>query len=84
MLERRSAARSRIDEVGLITIDEHTSIPCIVYDLSTTGVRLTLPDTSTVPETFLLHAECCGGPQWCMVTWRGDEMIGAMLHRPAR
>lgn len=80
MFERRVAERVRIDESGIITVDEHTTIPCIVYDLSETGVRLTMPTTHAVPATFLLDAPCFGSGV-CEVAWRTEESIGARLTR---
>lgn len=77
MIEGRVEERQRKDEAGLIAIDEHTTIPCIVYDVSSSGVRLTLPETNQVPETFLLHAACIAGTEVCRVVWRGEETIGA-------
>ncbi|KQP61396.1 hypothetical protein ASG40_01515 [Methylobacterium sp. Leaf399] len=77
MLDRRQSPRSRFDEVGSIAVDEHTSLPCIVYDLSQSGVRLTLPGTDAVPQTFVLTAPCIEGARICMVAWRDDETIGA-------
>jgi hypothetical protein len=80
MLERRIEPRRRFNEIGSIAIDEHTSIPCIVYDLSQRGVRLTMPGTDAVPETFVLTSPCIEGVRICMVTWRDDETIGARFH----
>ena len=80
MIERRSAERTRVDEPGVIIIDEHTTIPCIVYDLSDTGVRLTMLETAGVPDTFLLDSPCLG-TGLCEVAWRSDEAIGARLRR---
>ncbi|GJE15880.1 PilZ domain-containing protein [Methylobacterium marchantiae] len=83
MLERRIDERRRKDEAGLIAIDEHTTIPCIVYDISTSGVRLTLPETALVPDTFILHSACMEGMEVCRVVWRGEETIGATFGTPA-
>ena len=57
MIDRRIAERHRRDEAGLIVIDEHTAVSCIVYDLSASGVRLTLPETGLVPDTFVLRSD---------------------------
>ena len=34
MFERRSASRTLLNETGSISVDEHRSLPCIVYDRS--------------------------------------------------
>ena len=82
MLNRRSAERYRVSDAGLISIDEHTSIPCVVYDVSDAGVRLTMLSTAEVPDTFLLEAPCVG-ISLCTVAWRNDEALGARRQRLA-
>ncbi|WP_430912419.1 PilZ domain-containing protein [Methylobacterium sp. sgz302541] len=77
MQDRRAAPRQRIDAGGLIVVDEHRSIACLVYDLSNGGVRLTMPDTSEVPATFLLSGEGLGDADVCVAVWRTHEEIGA-------
>ena len=79
MNERRSVGRRRIDEAGLIAVDEHTSIPCLVYDVSVGGARLTLPNADIVPATFVLEAPCLDRAQVCDVMWRNEECIGAQF-----
>ncbi|CAA2140351.1 MULTISPECIES: PilZ domain-containing protein [Methylobacterium] len=83
MNERRIDERRRKDEAGLIAIDEHTTLPCIVYDISASGVRLILPETALVPDTFILHSACIEGIEVCRVVWRSDETIGATFSRTA-
>lgn len=81
MLDRRIEPRRRLHEIGSIAVDEHTSVPCLVYDLSDLGVRLTMPGTDAVPETFVLTSPCIEGARICMVAWRDDETIGARFHQ---
>ena len=80
MNERRAVERTRIDEAGLIAVDEHTSIPCLVYDVSLGGARLTLPNADVVPATFVLDAPCLARARVCEVMWRSEECIGAQFH----
>ena len=80
MPERRSALRAFVDEAGIITIDEHTTIPCVVYDMSESGVRLTMLSTAQVPDTFILDAPWVGSSV-CEVVWRTDESLGVSLRR---
>lgn len=82
MLDRRSAPRAQINQSGVIAIDEHTTLPCVIYDLSEVGVRLLFIETEQVPNTFVLNAPCFGSGV-CEVVWRTDEMIGARLQRLA-
>lgn len=82
MLDRRHTPRWRPNEIGSVAVDEHTSLPCILYDFSLGGVRLTMPGTSTVPETFVLTSPGIEGAWTCLITWRDDETIGAQFHPP--
>jgi hypothetical protein len=74
--DRRSEPRIRVNERGLVTLDEHTSAGCFVHDISTGGVKITLLDAKAVPDTFVLSAPDLG-VKVCNVVWRTDEMIGA-------
>jgi hypothetical protein len=74
--DRRSEPRIRVNERGLVTLDEHTSVGCFVHDISTGGVKVTLLDAKTVPDIFVLSAPDFG-VKVCNVVWRTDEMIGA-------
>lgn len=75
--ERRIEPRHRVGEGGTVALDEHTTIGCLVHDISASGVRLTLPDASAIPEVFLLSAPCLPATAVCRVVWRDDETIGA-------
>ena len=79
--ERRGEPRHRVNEGGLVVVDEHTLVPCLLHDRSASGVRLTMPDTKAVPTTFVLIAQCLGVAHVCTVVWRDDEVIGARLDR---
>ena len=79
MTERRAAERMRSDAVGSIAVDEHTSLACLIYDISDVGIRITLPQAETVPARFVLDAPCLGDARVCRVAWRTDESIGAQF-----
>ncbi|TXM65852.1 PilZ domain-containing protein [Methylobacterium sp. WL120] len=81
MVERRTVERQRTDGVGSIAVDEHTSLACLIYDISDFGVRLTLPQAEAVPATFVLNASCLSATRVCKVAWRTDESIGAKFCR---
>lgn len=76
MDDRRIKFRCLVDQQGLITVDEHTSLGCLIHDISTHGIKITMPDAAAVPMTFLLIASYLG-EQVCKIAWRTDEMIGA-------
>ncbi|AWN38999.1 PilZ domain-containing protein [Methylobacterium radiodurans] len=66
----------------MIAVDEHTSLPCLIYDLSEHGVRLVSLDATCVPEVFLLAATRFPEPRVCRAVWRGAEEIGARFVVP--
>ena len=76
-MERRGAQRERTDGAGSISIDEHSSVGCLVYDVSEYGIRVTLPDAEIVPSVFVLSAPFLGKTFVCEVAWRNEESIGA-------
>ncbi|SFK84312.1 PilZ domain-containing protein [Methylorubrum salsuginis] len=76
-VERRIDPRHRVGEGGTVALDEHTTIGCLVHDISASGVRITLPDASAIPEVFLLSASCLPEAAVCRVVWRDDETVGA-------
>ncbi|KAA0125045.1 PilZ domain-containing protein [Methylobacterium sp. P1-11] len=82
MFERRSAPRTRINETGSISVDEHRSIPCIVYDRSAGGVRVALPDAEIVPDSFILSIDASNEILVCRAMWRKADEIGAATDAP--
>jgi hypothetical protein len=77
MVERCNASRSLSSEGGSISIDEHRSLPCIVYDRSESGVRVALPDAEIVPDRFVLSLDAGSEVLVCRALWRKAEEIGA-------
>jgi hypothetical protein len=77
MFERRRAPRTFLNETGSISVDEHRSLPCIVYDRSLGGVRVTLPEAELVPDTFVLSLDASNEILVCSAVWRKAEEIGA-------
>lgn len=89
MFERRSSPRTLLNETGSISVDEHHSLPCMVYDRSTGGVRITLPEADIVPDHFVLSIKASDEILICRAVWRNLEEIGAAtetaaLPRPAK
>lgn len=71
-----------LNETGSISIDEHRSLPCIVYDRSLSGVRVALPDAEIVPERFVLNIDASNEILVCRSVWRKAEEIGATTNEP--
>ncbi|GJE35000.1 hypothetical protein LDDCCGHA_5217 [Methylobacterium oxalidis] len=79
MQDRRNEERHRVDELGFIAINEHTSLGCMVYDVSSIGVRVTMLDTKKVPNVFFLSSLSLGAGRVCNVAWRKAEELGAFF-----
>lgn len=60
---------------GRIAIDEHSSVACMIHDVTPTGLRLTLLDGTEIPATFVLFAG--SDVHVCRIVRRGDEEIEA-------
>ncbi|WP_375462717.1 PilZ domain-containing protein [uncultured Methylobacterium sp.] len=82
MDDRRISSRQRVDERASIAVDEHTSIPCLIFDLSREGLRVVAPEVQAVPRVFLLSAHRFSEAQVCQVVWRKGEEIGARFRTP--
>ncbi|MGH1573055.1 PilZ domain-containing protein [Methylobacterium sp. P31] len=82
MFERRNAPRTILNETGSISVDEHRSLPCIVYDRSVSGVRIALPEAEIVPDSFVLSIDASKEILVCRAVWRKAEEIGATTDQP--
>jgi hypothetical protein len=82
MFERRSAPRTLLNETGSISVDEHRSLPCIVYDRSLGGIRIALPEAEIVPDRFVLSIDASNEILVCETVWRKSEEIGAATDEP--
>lgn len=83
MFERRSAPRTILNETGSISVDEHCSLPCIVYDRSVGGIRIALPEAEIVPDRFVLSIDASNEILICQAVWRRLEEIGAATETTA-
>ena len=83
MFERRSAPRTILNETGSISVDEHRSLPCIVYDRSVGGIRIALPEAEIVPDRFVLSIDASNEILICQAVWRRLEEIGAATETTA-
>jgi len=78
MNERRAEDRTRLDIPGMILVDEHRTVPCIIADRSATGIRVKLPNTETLPDVFILTFDDTGEALVCRAAWRKDGQIGCI------
>ncbi len=54
----------------------HSTMYCVVRDISDTGARLQIPNAMQVPDTFELIIELDGFEAACEVAWRNETELG--------
>ncbi len=75
---RRMASRRRVLKAGIIAFnDRHSTLPCTVRDVSSTGVRLIVEGSISAPDTFELLIELDGLEADCEVVSRKAGEIRA-------
>jgi hypothetical protein len=81
--EDRKAKRSRSGTKAWIRPDEGFSVrPCVIADLSSTGVQLVVDSPSIVSPTFmLLMTRDARQGHRCRVKWRKGTRLGAEFVR---
>ena len=82
MLERRTEPRMHLHVPGKISVDEHQTLPCMVFDRSTAGVRVALPNAELVPDHFVLTVVGTGEVLICRSAWRKVDEIGCTTDAP--
>lgn len=76
--ERRPAPRKQLVRAAIVSFEGPTSpIPCVLLDVSASGVRVNVHRPDDVPDRFLLRVETEGMERTCQVAWRRGEEIGA-------
>ena len=81
--ESRAAPRKRMLKGGIVAFSaRHATLPCVVRDLSDSGVRLQVEQASSVPDTFELLIDLDGFEARCSVVWRRAREIGACFVTP--
>jgi CheY-like chemotaxis protein len=75
--ERRDTRRTRMLKGGYIAFSaRHATIPCVVRDISDTGAKLQVAQSSAVPDTFELIVELDGLEVPCLVVRRKMNEVG--------
>lgn len=76
--DARIAPRRRILKAGVVAYnDRHTTLACMVRDISTTGARIRVDGSVSAPDTFELLIALDGLEASCEVVWRNGNELGA-------
>ncbi|MCJ2087938.1 PilZ domain-containing protein [Methylobacterium sp. E-005] len=78
MNERRAEDRTCLNIPGMILVDEHRTLPCLIADRSATGIRVTLPNPENLPDVFILTFDDTREALVCRAAWRKADQIGCI------
>ena len=77
MSEHRREARQRVFLKGRIMFNKGaSSLDCLVRDLSPTGARLAMSETTTLPEVFDLYVPQKDKTYRATLRWRREDGVG--------
>jgi PilZ domain len=83
--EKRRAPRRRVLKGAIVAYnDRHSTIPCVVRDISDVGARLRTDGVMNAPDTFLLIVELDGIEADCAVVWRRPPDLAVTFVGPSR
>lgn len=81
--KNRSLPRRRILKGAIATFNQrHSTLACVVKDISEHGCRLAVPGSINLPDTFELIIELDGWVVPCAVIWRRADEVGATFTGP--
>ena len=77
VVNHRRHDRKRILKGGTIAFNgRHSTMPCVVRDLSMSGARLQVGQSNGVPDTFELLIDLDGFEAFAEVAWRAQNEVG--------
>jgi hypothetical protein len=81
MSELRQNLRNRAKFAGLIGTSAAQRVPCTVQDISSTGARVTVRSSTTVPDNFTLQIPHVSATHMSEVVWRRGSELGVRFVR---
>lgn len=79
--DRRGAPRQSTFLMARVALQSGPQVPCIVRDVSRTGLKLSIASSVHLPTTFLLHVTRWERDLDCELRWRSGEMAGVKIGR---
>jgi len=78
--DRRRERRQRTARAAITRFDGPLSpVPCVLLEISKSGARIHVHDSSLVPDSFQLHVETDNTVHVCNVVWRKAEEVGVQF-----
>ncbi|MCJ2065687.1 PilZ domain-containing protein [Methylobacterium sp. J-088] len=85
MSEHRRETRQRVFLKGRIVFNNgSSSLDCLVRDMSSSGARLVMSETTTLPEVFDLYIPQKDRTYRATLRWRREDGIGVTFEDAAR
>ena len=86
VVDHRRQVRRRMLKGGTIAFNgRHSTMPCVVRDISDTGARLQVAQSNGVPDTFELLIDLDGFEAHVEIAWREQTEVGVrFLSKPVK
>lgn len=83
VVDNRRQVRKRMLKGGTIAFNgRHSTMPCVVRDISDTGARLQVSQANAVPDTFELLIDLDGFEAPVQIAWRDLSEVGVQFTAP--
>ena len=80
--EKRQARRQPLRYTAWVAVAAEQRLGCVVSDVSDTGARIDVQDSTTIPDHFVLMLSSNGAARrYCRVMWRKPNQIGVQFAR---
>jgi hypothetical protein len=79
--DKRSLSRRDISRTVRVATGISQPLECDMTDVSAKGARLTVHDSQSVPQKFLIILND-NLSRWCEVMWRSDKAVGVQFTPP--
>ena len=77
----RREKRVDVTRAATIRLDDGQIVPCTMRDMHSRGARLSIADSSILPETFALRCGAFDIETMARVAWRKPHEIGVSFFR---
>ena len=80
--EKRQARRQPLRYTAWVAVTAEQRLGCVVSDVSDTGARIDVQDSTTIPDHFVLMLSSNGAARrFCCVMWRKPTQVGVKFER---
>jgi hypothetical protein len=80
--EKRQARRQPLRYTAWVAVTAEQRLGCVVSDISDTGARIDVQDSTTIPDHFVLLLSSNGAARrFCRVVWRKPTQMGVKFER---